>query len=237
MAYTVYMHRFPNQKTYIGITCQSVSRRWRDGRGYEGQPVHDAIKKYGWDNIEHIILETNLTKEQSEDAERFYIKKYNSLSHDDGYNIEKGGYVVDALSDETKTKISKKRKGQSAGQNHWHYGQHWDEQTKQKISASHKGMKYSEETLKKKRERFAGAKNPMYGRKMPPEHKAKLQEACVRATSKAVICIETGEVFKSSAEAQRKMGINSRGILYVCNHDPRYERAGGFHWRFREEVI
>lgn len=41
--YTVYMHVFPNGKKYVGITSQDVSRRWRDGKGYEGQVVYGAI--------------------------------------------------------------------------------------------------------------------------------------------------------------------------------------------------
>lgn len=44
--YTVYMHTFPNKKRYIGITKQELSRRWRGGKGYIGQPVYNAILKY-----------------------------------------------------------------------------------------------------------------------------------------------------------------------------------------------
>ena len=66
--YTVYLHTFPNQKYYVGVTKQALSRRWRDGEGYLGQPVYDAIKKYGWENITHTILESDLTKEQAEQA-------------------------------------------------------------------------------------------------------------------------------------------------------------------------
>lgn len=47
MAYTVYFHTFPNGKRYIGITKQEPKRRWRDGKGYEGQAVYNAILKYG----------------------------------------------------------------------------------------------------------------------------------------------------------------------------------------------
>lgn len=236
MNYTVYMHKFPNGKTYIGVTRQTVERRWREGRGYFGQPVYDAILKYGWDNIEHIILETNLTKEQAEESEKRYIREYNSLSHGNGYNIETGGYLTESISAETKAKIGNANRGKLSGEKHWHYGQHWDEKTRKKISDAHKGMKYGEETLKKKRERFSGKNNPMYGTKMTPEHKAKIQEACVRTVSKPVICIETGTVYQSSAEAQRITGICSRSIQYVCNKYGYYKTAGGFHWKFREEV-
>ena len=56
MSYTVYKHTFPNNKVYIGITSQSVSRRWRNGEGYRNkqQLIYRAILKYGWDNIKHI---------------------------------------------------------------------------------------------------------------------------------------------------------------------------------------
>ena len=236
MSYTVYLHLFPNEKTYVGITCQKVERRWRNGKGYEGQLVYDAIKKYGWDNIKHIILENGLSKEQAEEKEKYYIKKYDSLSHRNGYNIESGGYVCGSLSDETKAKISESKKGTMKGEKHWHYGKHWGDDVKNKISESHKGMKYGKGTLEKKREMFSGKKNPMYGVKLTAERKSKLQKACVDATSKAVICIETGIEYKSSAEAQRQTGINSRTICYVCNKKGYYKTAGGYHWKYREEL-
>lgn len=234
--YTVYLHTFPNGKYYVGITCQDLNRRWRDGKGYEGQPVYDAILKYGWSNIKHEVLFTGLSKADAEQKEIELIKQYNSLSHDNGYNIETGGMTVGHLSEETKRKISESHKGIMAGEKHWNYGKHWSDETKKKISESHKGKKLSEEHKRKMSQRFSGKGNPMYGTKMTPEHKAKIQEACVKTCSKAVVCIETGETFASSAEAQRKTGICSRSISYVCNKNPKYKTAGGYHWIFKEEV-
>lgn len=234
--YTVYLHTFPNGKYYVGITCQEVNRRWRDGKGYEGQPVFDAILKYGWDNIKHDILYTGLSKEDAEQKEIELIKQYNSLSHDNGYNVETGGMTIGHLSEETKRKLSESHKGKMAGEKHWHYGQHWNEETKKKLSDAHKGKKHSAETLKKMSQRFSGKGNPMYGTKMTPEHKAKLQEACVKAKSKPVICIETGEGFASPAEAQRKTGICASTIRAVCKKQGYYKTAGGYHWKFKEGV-
>ena len=234
MAYTVYMHTFPNGKTYIGITRQDVRRRWRKGDGYIGQPVHEAIKKYGWGNITHTILAEGLNKEDAENAEIYYIAKYKSLSHENGYNIEKGGNSTGRISEETKKKMSMAHKGKKVGKNHWNYGQHWSDDVKRKISEAHKGMKYGAETIEKKRKRFSGANNPMYGVKMTPEHKEKLQAACVKATSRAVICVETGIIYPSMAEAQRRTGICSGLIMNVCKHKPRYKTAGGYHWEYKE---
>ena len=46
--YTVYKHIFPNDKIYIGITCNSPKTRWgNQGYGYKNQLVGRAIKKYG----------------------------------------------------------------------------------------------------------------------------------------------------------------------------------------------
>ncbi len=91
--FTVYMHIFPNNKRYIGITCQKPEQRWRNGAGYgDDQPlIRNAIKKYGWENIEHIILFTKLSKEEACEKEKELIKKYNTLDDKYGYNMTVGG--------------------------------------------------------------------------------------------------------------------------------------------------
>ena len=91
-SFKVYMHKFPNNKVYIGITSQTLNRRWRNGYGYKGQAVYNAILKYGWNNIKHIVLFENLTKKEAEEKEIELIKLFNSTSHKNGYNVETGGY-------------------------------------------------------------------------------------------------------------------------------------------------
>ena len=66
--YTVYQHKNKiNGKVYIGITMQEPEKRWGvNGRNYKSSPhFYSAIQKYGWDNFEHNILFTNLTKEEA----------------------------------------------------------------------------------------------------------------------------------------------------------------------------
>lgn len=233
-SYTVYLHTFPNGKRYVGITCQDVKRRWRDGKGYEGQVVYGAILKYGWNNVKHEVLFEGLTKEQAEEEEKALIKRYDTTSHANGYNVELGGNATGKVSDESKRKNSESHKGLMAGEKHWHYGQHWSDEVKKKISEASKGKKISDETRLKQSAIFSGKGNPMYGTKMSAEHKKKLQAACVKATSKPVVCIETGKVYKSAAQAQRETGICSRTISYVANRDKRYKTAGGYHWEYKE---
>lgn len=57
--YTVYMHISPNNKKYIGVTKNKPEKRWGYGNNYKSSPMfYKAIKKYGWNNIEHKILYT-----------------------------------------------------------------------------------------------------------------------------------------------------------------------------------
>lgn len=60
--YKVYMHKFPDDKVYVGLTKQTLAERWGNkGYGYHKQPLYNAIQKFGWDNIEHILIADGLT--------------------------------------------------------------------------------------------------------------------------------------------------------------------------------
>lgn len=58
--WSLYIHTIPkqisgydNDKKYVGITSRHPTQRWGSrGNGYMGQPFSNAIKKYGWENIE-----------------------------------------------------------------------------------------------------------------------------------------------------------------------------------------
>lgn len=90
--YFVYKHTCPNGKIYIGITCQTPSKRWANGKGYAPNAYFSsAIQKYGWDNIRHEILFDSLTKEQAEQKEIELIAEYKSNQREYGYNISVGG--------------------------------------------------------------------------------------------------------------------------------------------------
>ncbi|MBR3672844.1 MAG: GIY-YIG nuclease family protein [Clostridia bacterium] len=90
--YTVYMHICPNGKKYIGITKQLPEKRWKKGDGYRTQKYFKrAIQKYSWNNIQHIILFKNLTKEEACNKEIELIKKYRTNNYKYGYNVSSGG--------------------------------------------------------------------------------------------------------------------------------------------------
>ena len=89
--YIIYKHTNKiNNKSYIGQTCQDPKIRWRNGKGYKPCiKFYNAIQKYGWENFSHQILESNLTLEQANQKEIYYIKLYDSVNN--GYNLREGG--------------------------------------------------------------------------------------------------------------------------------------------------
>ena len=92
-SFTLYVHIVPNGKLYIGITCKPTLKRWGSkGQGYKTQQLFwRAIEKYGWDNIQHIILMENLSEEVACECEKYLITKYQSYDSAYGYNVSKGG--------------------------------------------------------------------------------------------------------------------------------------------------
>lgn len=91
--YIVYLHKNKiNNKVYIGQTSKTLEERAQKGFGYQKCPYfYHAIKEYGWNNFDHIILEENLTSDEADEKEKFWIDLFDSTNRKKGYNILKGG--------------------------------------------------------------------------------------------------------------------------------------------------
>jgi len=213
--YCVYMHKTPSNKVYIGITSLKCSKRWNSGKDYN-KYFTNAVNKYGWDNIEHIILADNLTKDEACKLEIEYINKYKSNDSRYGYNITAGGEVGCKgykHPNEVKQRMSQSRKGKKlvrrkANYKPWNYGKamsqtqkdklrekrlgtkHSDE-TKQKISNSCKGRQFSKEHRQRLSEIRKGENNPFYHKDFSPEMKLQIS-----ARTKNTIWVNNGEIRK-----------------------------------------
>jgi group I intron endonuclease len=77
-----------NGKKYIGM-CKNTHGKLYLG---SGKLLKDAIKKYGKDNFERVILQECETFEELSDAEKKWIEKYNAVECDDFYNLTPGGF-------------------------------------------------------------------------------------------------------------------------------------------------
>ena len=118
--YTVYKHIAPNGKIYVGQTCQkNPNRRWQKGEGYKPNAhFYNAIQKYGWDNIEHVIVATGLTKKEADWLEKYLIAFYETTDRTKGYNNTKGGDGSFEMTDDVKRRMSEAKLGVKKSDEH-----------------------------------------------------------------------------------------------------------------------
>ena len=103
--YVVYQHVTPDNMYYFGAT-QNVERRWsRNGAEYKRTALQPYIEKFGWDNIKHIVLFENQTKENALWIEDFLIttaredgvcinkNRSGNVSKEEGYNKNQMKYL------------------------------------------------------------------------------------------------------------------------------------------------
>ena len=199
------MHKCPNGKVYIGITSRRPKARWVCGNGYiKNEHFYRAIQKYGWENIEHIIVEQNLPKKDAAELEIKLIKEYKSNDYKFGYNMSSGGEFGGSgviVSQETRAKLSQKRKGRKM-----------PEYVKNKISESLKGHYISEET-KKKISQSLKVKN-------------------MNGNEKPVYCFETDKTYRSLSDAGKELNIKPCYISSVCKG--KNKTVKGLHFKFAE---
>lgn len=114
MKYIVYKHTFKNNKSYIGYTSLSISKRLNK-HIQNAQSGHDtkfyrAIRKYGISQIKSNVLCECISREEALEKEKFYISSYDTFKN--GYNMTlggEGGFVVP----EEKIEIWKAKKSKS----------------------------------------------------------------------------------------------------------------------------
>ena len=88
-----------NKKSYIGITkniedsfsFHRTRYNKESKQEYIDKPLYKAFRKYGIENFKFIILYDNLSVKEAKEKEIELIKKFKSLTHENGYNVTKGG--------------------------------------------------------------------------------------------------------------------------------------------------
>lgn len=200
-----------NNKSYIGKT-ENINKRWKNnGKNYQTCPrFWSAIISYGWDNFEHKILFICDSLEEINQKEKEYIKKYNTLDPNFGYNLAEGGTggnTWKGKTQEEKEKYAKERREDTLSR-----GKDWH----QKLSESQLKRWQSEDGQKFKKlqhQRMLGKNNP---------------------NAKKCKCVELNKIFDSYADACEYIGQkrhNSSKIGQVIKGTRK--TFAGYHW---EEV-
>ena len=251
------IYKFTNKVdglTYIGQSVDIENRKKRHLRivknsvipNNEDSYFHRALKKYGESGFTFSILETfsfeeiKNNKDLLNNAEKRWIKKLNTIIPN-GYNSKSGGgqgvYYSNLLKQKMKTiqlKIQAKKVTHP---------------TKSVICVE-TGIKYPsmKEAAKKcnilhsstigyccrGKYRTAGGFHWCF----PEDYSEKLLSALIEQDKKnrekparAVMCIETGQIFRSASQAIKHNSIKYAGNIIECCKGQK-QTAGGYHWKF-----
>ena len=225
MAWIIYKHTLlidcPHKGwSYIGQTnAKNPNLRWKNGKGYLtiDSAFSKAIRKYGWDNFSHEILETNiLTLEEANKREKYWIAYYHTYIHDptpNGYNLTKGGNgnLGYKHTEEVKKKLSEDNKLHP--RKYW-LNKHRDENTKQKIREKRALQIISPESYQKALETRRKNDN------MRNKHIYQIDK-------------DTGNIIKeweSLSLAANELNLKVGNICKVCQGFRK--SAGGYIWKY-----
>jgi len=194
----IYKHTSPSGKSYIGQTYQKTAIRWRtEGKGYIVCSLfYKAIRKYGWENFTHDILEEiefediKILNQLEED----YIIKFNTLAPN-GYNLKTfGGNAL--VSEETREKLREKQLVALATKGHPWQGRNHSQESIKKMSEASKGQlawnkgkeMWSDEDRRRisetTRKQFVEKGHPWDSKKQSDEARQKMKDAWVSRRKK-----------------------------------------------------
>lgn len=247
--FIVYMHiNKINGKIYAGITKREPEIRWNNGNGYKDCIVfYNAIKKYGWDNFDHVIFASNLTEDEACNMEKLLIEKLKLQDSKYGYNVSNGGKKA-SISEATKKKIGDALRGRTISPeirkiySEAHKGQKPSPQAIKNAILANKGRKCSPEQIEKMRKTRTGMK---YRHHKTPEELHEIYSNAFKEyykthkrephDEKKVLCIETNTVYRSIEAAAKELSI-VRSSISECASGKR-KSAGGYHWQFVLETL
>lgn len=244
--YTVYYHKSPEGKYYIGQTCQTLEERWQNGRGYKAIKFKSAIDKFGWDNFEHGVLEENIPENMIDEKEAYYIELFDSVKN--GYNTYNKNYSQYHFSDLWANPLTRqqmiikltqirntdeyKQQQSNIMKKCWESQEYrenqkksWTDERKKATSERSKALWQNEEyrqTISKAQSEYRKLnwQNPEYRKKM----------------CKQVQCVETGEIFESIKAAADWCGVKPNTLCAALSsfshqsgkHPITHEKL---HWR------
>jgi group I intron endonuclease len=137
-----------------------------------GYLPNKIAKKYGKEVFDRIILEDNITDDETlSTKEILYIKKYNTFNG--GYNLTEGGEGGNSWMDkktvEEKMRISKIKREKNLGRT-------FSLETLEKMSRAKKGIPLTDEHKKNISKSQSGENHPWFGRQHSQETKLKISE-------------------------------------------------------------
>jgi len=228
----IYILTSPSGKSYIGQTIDSIKKRFAQHQRTKSccTAIHNAIKKYGWENLEKDWYEC--PDDDLDVDEELLIREMGTLAPG-GYNLKEGG-GNGKLSEETKEKISIAQKGcrnsmfgkgyMISGEKHYLYGKHHTEEVKQKISKSGLGKTRTDETKQRISKANKGERSSLYG-------KTGANNVNSRKIYQYDLQGNFIQTFSSCNESAQSLSKKSHSLIARCARGER-NTAYGFKWSY-----
>ena len=219
-----------SNKRYIGQSVD-IYTRWhnhksalRNNRHYN-EHLQSAWNTYGEENFIFEVLEI-CDVDKIDDMEQYYITLFDCMNNTFGYNCESGGHSNRVFSEESRKKMSDKRKGVKLTDEH-----------KYKIGLAGRGRTLSDVSRAKIRDAITGITRSDETRKRVSDSRKGENSWCRRS----VYCVELNETFASIEDACQKYGFNSSSL---CSHlKGRYQWSGRhpatnekLHWLYTDSL-
>lgn len=216
-----------NGKVYIGQTIGDLEMR-KSKHLYNvvndsNFPFHNAIRKYGEDNFDWVVLEECDSIEELNESEEYWIEKLSTISPN-GYNLQTGGNNS-MHHEETKRKI-RENHADFRGEKHPMFGKNHTEETIKKMSRVKKGRTFSEETRKKMSEVKKGKKRTEETRRKISKAMQGENNPCAKLTEADIIEIRekrgVGMLLREIAESKNitqslvSLIVNYKSWKYVA---------------------
>jgi len=220
----IYKITNPKGKVYIGQST-NIEDRWEKGHKYcvgSGKKLSNSIKKYGWENHVHEILE-ECSIEKLTERETYWIECYNSYIK--GLNSTKKGGIQgykDILWKQSHHNGMKGRKG------YWEGKQRPSHSKLLKENGS--GLSYERTQEHKKNTSQIISKAWETGDK--EKWKNNISQNKIGKGTKQIICLETQEIFPSIKECSKKMNISKGCICSFVKGKYLYPTLKGYTFKY-----
>lgn len=248
-----------NGKIYIG---QHKAKQFEPEKYIGSGPLFKrAVEKYGKENFKCELIESFDTFEELNSAEEYYIEFYNARDLDIGYNLAKGGWGGSHVpwnkgltkdSDERVAKYTAERKKTykgNLGKTNGNYKKmithieeilpefedYWKTHFTNEVYAY---FHISKVALSMCLDILSLDPNDPERKKFLSDRKVKETEETMEAHNsrkrQPIMCVETGQVFKSITEAHIFLGLPTNSKLYPALRDSS-KTCEGYHWIKVEE--
>jgi group I intron endonuclease len=234
-----------NNKVYVGQTTRTLNKRiYEYKKAYNKNVLYNpyllnAFNKYGWGSFEFSVIDNATSIYELNEKEIFYIKKYNALNKNFGYNIELGGNNS-LPSEETLKKMSDSHSGIKQNE-------HW---VKKRIASAGTtdAKKYGK--IKTNDDKiYLSVNSPKFwlGKERSLDTKIKISETKINAglskKQKEAICKKVYKtnlnnklikIYESTSEASKHENVNQSTISRWCQNN---KKANGYYWSYSQSDI